>query len=279
MKRLLLTMIALLSMTIAVAQQTSHTVQRGETLESIARKYNVTTDAIKRANPDAANMFYVGMKLIIPSSQQSKNIGSIQDNSRKSSSSTSKRIPEENIVNNTQEKISPIEIGNKEVHFGILVEAFGGYSNFMWKDGSPVAGIGFGAGVTGQLHFNERDLVPDGYFAQLGINYARKGSGAYPINYINAKVLPLGYSFCNLFNDFALFVKVGGYVAYPFSKISTNKKSFDTKTDYGAIGCVGVSYEKFSVGVSYEHGFANVCDADVSLKNQNIFLIISYRIF
>ena len=278
MKKLLLTMIALLSMTIAVAQQTSHIVQRGETLEGIARKYNVTAAAIKKANPDAADMIYVGMKLIIPSPQQNKNSNSIQNDQRKTSSTT-KNAPKREILYSTQKRPQPQKTFYNEVNFGILAEAFGGYSNFMWNGGSPVAGIGFGAGVTGQLHFQERDYAPEGYFAQAGINYARKGSGAYPINYINVKVLPLGYSFCDLIDDFAFFAKAGGYVAYPFSKIETKSNSYSTNLDYGAIASIGVSYDKFSVSVSYEHGFANVSNANVSLKNQNIFLILSYRLY
>lgn len=278
MKKLLLTMIALLSMTIAVAQQTSHTVQRGETLESIARKYNVTTAAIKKANPNAADMIYVGMKLIIPSSQQSKNNGTIQNNPRKTSSTT-KNVPRREIQYSNQKNPQPPKNANNELNFGILADVFGGYSNFMWDGGSPVSGIGFGAGVTGQLYFNERNYAPEGYFAQIGINYARKGSGAYPINYVNAKVLPLGYSFCDLIDDCALFVKAGGYVALPFSKIETQKSSYSTNLDYGAIASIGISYDKFSVAVSYEHGFANVSNANVSLKNQSIFLILSYRLY
>lgn len=202
--------------------------------------------------------------------------------------SSKKERTKRNTANNTPKKItprySPNRVTPKKKHssdmgFGLMADVFGGFSNFMWNDGSPVAGLGFGAGITGQFHLNETDYAPEGYFAELGINYARKGSGAYPIDYVNANVMPLGYSFNHLFGDFSLFVKAGGYVAYPFSDLKTRQKSFDTNLDYGAIGSVGVSYEKFSVSVSYEHGFADVSNANVSLKNQNIFLTISYRIF
>lgn len=57
----------LLSVLAANAQtQTTHEVQRGETLEIIAQKYGVTSEALLQANPDAADMFFVGMKLHIP---------------------------------------------------------------------------------------------------------------------------------------------------------------------------------------------------------------------
>lgn len=66
MKRLLTSILMLLSVMLMQAQQVVHTVQRGETLESIAEKYHVTVDDIKKNNPDAAEMAYVGMKLVIP---------------------------------------------------------------------------------------------------------------------------------------------------------------------------------------------------------------------
>lgn len=46
--------------------QTKHEVQRGETLSSIAKQYGVTEQMIKDANPQAGNLFYVGLKLNIP---------------------------------------------------------------------------------------------------------------------------------------------------------------------------------------------------------------------
>lgn len=222
------------------------------------------------------------------SGRNSKNKKKGKNVKKKSKGKSSKKDSSKNTAKNSSRKMTPRRIPKRtppkkrrssDMGIGLMAEAIGGYSNFMWSDGSPVAGLGFGAGVTGQLHLNEVDYAPDGYFAELGINYIRKGSGAYPIDYVNAKVLPLGYTFNHLFGDFSLFVKAGGYVAYPFSKIKTKSQSFDTNLDYGAIGSIGVSYERFAVSASYEHGFADVSKAHISLKNQNIFLTISYRLF
>lgn len=52
----------------AQSEVKSHTVQRGETYESIAQLYGVSVDAIKRANPNNYNLIYAGMKLVIPES-------------------------------------------------------------------------------------------------------------------------------------------------------------------------------------------------------------------
>ncbi|MDE6322243.1 MAG: LysM peptidoglycan-binding domain-containing protein, partial [Muribaculaceae bacterium] len=71
MKRVIFAFIAIilsLSATMASAK-TEHTVERGETLTSIAQRYNVSTDALLNANPYAKEMFYTGMVLIIPESE------------------------------------------------------------------------------------------------------------------------------------------------------------------------------------------------------------------
>lgn len=44
----------------------AHTVGRGETLESIAKRYGTTSDKIIELNPDASQFVYVGMELTIP---------------------------------------------------------------------------------------------------------------------------------------------------------------------------------------------------------------------
>lgn len=69
MKKILVCMFMLLPFMSIMAQQVSHTVQRGETLESIAKKYNVSVYALTQSNPDAKDVFYVGMKLVIPNTK------------------------------------------------------------------------------------------------------------------------------------------------------------------------------------------------------------------
>lgn len=81
MKRLLTSILMLLSVMVMQAQQVVHTVQRGETLESIAEKYHVTKETITQNNPNAADAFYVGLKLYIPTAQ-SENVPQSVDQSQ-----------------------------------------------------------------------------------------------------------------------------------------------------------------------------------------------------
>ena len=56
------------SVSFAIAQTNTikHTVDRGETLQSIAKRYATTEAKIIELNPDAAQFLYVGMELTIP---------------------------------------------------------------------------------------------------------------------------------------------------------------------------------------------------------------------
>ena len=66
MKRLILCVMVVFSITMMAQEVKTHTIQRGETIESIAAKYQVSVDAIKKANPNVGEVYYVGMKLNIP---------------------------------------------------------------------------------------------------------------------------------------------------------------------------------------------------------------------
>lgn len=65
MKKLILSLIVLV-VTALSSWALEHTVQRGETLESIARLYNVSVQDLIKENRDCDRLFYVGMKLYIP---------------------------------------------------------------------------------------------------------------------------------------------------------------------------------------------------------------------
>lgn len=67
MKKLIVLMFILTNAVTLLAK--THTVVRGESLQSIAAKYNITTTQLVKANPGADNLFYVGLKLNIPENE------------------------------------------------------------------------------------------------------------------------------------------------------------------------------------------------------------------
>lgn len=71
MKRIILFTLFIISVIISQAQtMKTHIIQRGETIESIAKKYGITVDDLKKENPTIEKMHYVGMALKIPTIRQ-----------------------------------------------------------------------------------------------------------------------------------------------------------------------------------------------------------------
>lgn len=71
MKKIILLTLFFISVFTSQAQtMRSHTIARGETIESIAKKYGVTLEELLKANPGVERMHYVGMALKIPTIQQ-----------------------------------------------------------------------------------------------------------------------------------------------------------------------------------------------------------------
>lgn len=54
----------------SLAEKT-HIVQRGESIESISKKYNISSNDLIGANPGVESLFYIGLKLNIPEIQSS----------------------------------------------------------------------------------------------------------------------------------------------------------------------------------------------------------------
>lgn len=74
MKKLVFCITVLMLYTAMCLAQTekTHTIMRGETLESVAKKYGIPLEDLKKANPGAEKVYYVGMSLIIPKISENK---------------------------------------------------------------------------------------------------------------------------------------------------------------------------------------------------------------
>lgn len=80
MKKLLILIFAVTTWTDILAQQLSHIVQRGETFELIARRYNISVNQLMDANPEVDQCF-VGYKLNLPEgAKQNTRMVTITDN-------------------------------------------------------------------------------------------------------------------------------------------------------------------------------------------------------
>lgn len=123
----LLTLIVVLSIySLSVFAQSvqKHTVERGETLVTIAEKYSMSKEDLIKANPDAAQFLYVGMELTIPNSKN-ENI-----QTQKNTVAASTTINESSITSNYSSDDSSITYQGKsavkfELAFGLLPKETG----------------------------------------------------------------------------------------------------------------------------------------------------------
>ncbi|MDE6022726.1 MAG: LysM peptidoglycan-binding domain-containing protein [Muribaculaceae bacterium] len=69
-KKIIVTIASIMIGSVGALADIVHTVSRGETIESIAEKYRITTEKLLEVNVDASSLFYIGQKLQIPIEQK-----------------------------------------------------------------------------------------------------------------------------------------------------------------------------------------------------------------
>lgn len=152
-KRLLATACMLVFGFSAAIAQTStikHTVDRGETLHSIAKRYATTEAKIIELNPDAAQFVYVGMELVIPNAQEYKQTNtSVEDVN-----------PSNSAMPSATDGMFVQTISNE---YSVSDFAFYGFSYF-----APFKGAGKGYYMVGGEFFSDSGWGGD---LQIGLNY------------------------------------------------------------------------------------------------------------
>ncbi len=200
-------------------------------------------------------------------------------------------LPEDNIVEESyQETVEPVKEEvvvpksenkpNLLSHIGIefVPNIYCGFANFCSDEISPKGTIGCGIDLAFQFIANEKiKFIPKDYFSEISLGYSLRGSAAFPLHYINIKLLPFGYRYH--LQKFSLYGKLGIYTGYTFSSIETDYNYFDSNVDVGLAINIGAEYRKIGLGISYEYGFTNVCNSNLSLNNSCVFLNLSYRLF
>lgn len=140
MKRTILSLLFGTASMFAMAQNqtVSHVVQRGETLESIAKYYNVSVEDIDKANPNMDGVVYVGLKLNIPTSSVQPKTSS-RDVSIETSQ-TQELTPERAPIRNVSKEDKKYSASSEDKKYGEFIFAgelgYGfikGSGNFMFE--------------------------------------------------------------------------------------------------------------------------------------------------
>lgn len=199
---------------------------------------------------------------------------------------TEKEPVEDSLEQNTEPIIDEVLVHQSEDNADLLnsigVEfipnIYCGFSNLCAEGVTPKGTIGYGVDLAFQFIAKKKIIfIPKNYFSEISLGYSLRGSAAFPMHYLNIKLLPFGYRYH--LQKFSLFGKLGLYTGFTFSSIETNYNSFNSNVDIGLAINVGSEYKKIGLGLSYERGFTNVCNSNLSLKNSCVFVTLSYRLF
>lgn len=220
---------------LSFAQDTvKHTVDKGETLSSIAKLYGVTESKIIKLNPDAAQFIYVGMELIIPASEKPA-----QDSRAKSNVLMSNVKPAENynVVDNGTTYDSMDE-RNPELFSHWYISYFADPSHFD----KGFYGLGWvtygknGFGGTFSVHGNFGIVDPGNLWFKFGPAY---GYAVSPNLMVNASLRGFLYTYDEL--------------------NGTNETSTDQKVNGGITLTPGITIRagKFMIDAGFEFGWEN----------------------
>lgn len=203
-----LIMCAISLMAMAQHQVVTHVVQRGETIESIAKQYNVSVADINKANPNAEGVVYVGMKLNIPTSSKPQIVSNIDNQSGSTYTQgnnikhhSNDKVYQEHkykAAKNEDEKVGKFEFAG-ELGFGFIK----GADNFMYE-----ATIGANYRLPYNLYVGARIGYNSANYIGLTKYEGRSIKVEQKYHFIEIP-LELGYSFKNASETLGLMPFIG----------------------------------------------------------------------
>lgn len=256
MKKLIL-MMALLVSSMSMFAET-HTVAKGETLQSIAQKYNLTTSQLVDANPGADKLFYVGLKLTIP-----ENVASTPTDNNQSSPVTYTQTVTQQVETQSYQYETPVDDA-PGAEFAMMIEY-----GFLSSEGSSHS-YTYSATAGANYYFLHKNT---GLFAGARIGYNSATFNAHASgrgSYVNAELashfisvpINLGYAFTTADKKFGItpyagidvnFCVASKYKQKSYSSGTTTNGELKLKKKVGLDARVGLQLRlwEFNIGGSY----------------------------
>lgn len=230
---------ALMLASLSMSAQTSqyHTVQRGETIESVAMKYSISASDLQQANPSTKNYFYAGMKLVIPHKANTNNTTAQSSNGSDqgtgtASSSTKTR---DNAIKTIKQKVQ-----KSTFHSKLVENDFTSVSLTFGDDFTDLVGMTYG--IQGQY------FLDNGIGATLAVvaNYGLEEDA----DVVMFKVGPsYVYPLTNMFY-------VMGTACYTLTWADT-KDNTGKVSGVSAIPTIGMSFNRIKVGINCDLHWRN----------------------
>lgn len=226
MKKIILSLALMLTALSMSAQSTvSHTVQRGETIESVAKKYGISVKDLQQANSSTKDYFYAGMKLTIP--RVSTPAQTQNQNSNTTNRVTTVISSQKNPIRKTKERIQRVSF-----HSNLEASDFSSVGVFFGHDFTDLVGMTYG--ILGQYFLN------NGLGATLtaGANYGLADDADIMFRVGPSYVYPL----TNMFY-------VMGTACYTLT-LADYEGNTGTVSGVSVIPTIGMSFNRIKVGIN-----------------------------
>lgn len=225
-------MLASLSMSAQTSQ--SHTVQRGETIESVAKKYGISVSDLQQANPSTKDYFYTGMKLVIP-----RKMNTQIDTQTPTSNSSNRVVASPSTTKNNPVKTIKQKVKMPTLHSDLDGNDFTSVAITVGSDFSKLVGMSYG--IQGQ-YFLKSGL---GTTLTIGANYGLESDADVMFRVGPSYVYPL----TNMFY-------VMGTACYTLT-LADYKGNTGTVSGVSVIPTIGMSFNRIKVGVNGDLNWRN----------------------
>ncbi len=175
---------------------------------------------------------------------------------------------------------TPLTFGSslgESMNLYLAIQGGFGYSNFMWSDGSVNGDMSYSADIVGQLYFEDKvSFIPQNWYSELALGYDKRGAANFGMNYVHARIYPLGYRIP--LSPINIVVKGGVALGFPLSKLETNSNSWGGDFQCGVGGGFQVEWKQFAIGCNVEYDFTEVSSScGQTLNNFVVLGTISYK--
>lgn len=159
----------------------------------------------------------------------------------------------------------------------LSVQAGFGWSNFLWNNGDVNGTMSYSADIVAQLYFeNPVSFIPANWYSELALGYDKRGAASFGMNYIHARVYPLGYRIP--LSPVNIVVKGGVSLGFPLSDFETSSKSWSSDFQVGVGGGFQIEWKQFAIGCNVEYDFTEVSSScGQTLNNIAVLGTISYK--
>lgn len=159
----------------------------------------------------------------------------------------------------------------------LALQAGIGYSNFNWSGGNSNGSLSYSIDLQAQLYFNRKtSFIPKNWYSEISLGYDKKGAANFGMNYIHARIYPIGY--CIPLNPIRIVASCGVALGFPLNDLSTSLKSWSADFQFGICPAIRIEWKQYALGYHFEYDFTQVASScNQTLNNIAFMATVSYK--